>query len=106
MSRTAKYIIIAISIVVLFIGYAASEVRILGIGASILIFPLILSFTNKYKTEDLTENEKELQEKPGQVTARMHKIGRIANAMINYGLTELFFGAILLRIVLMMAATL
>jgi hypothetical protein len=106
MSRTAKYIIIVISIAVLFIGYAASEIRILGIGASILIFPLILSFVNKYKTENLTENEKEFPKKPGQVDIKPNKIGLIANAMINYGLTELFFGAILLRIVLMVATTL
>ena len=106
MSRTAKYIILAISIAVLSIGYAASEIRILGIGASILIFPLILSFANKYKTENLTENEKEFQEKTGQVTVKPHKIGQIANAMVDYGLTELFFGAILLRFVLMVATSL
>jgi hypothetical protein len=106
MSRTTNYLIIAISIIVLFVGFAASEIRFLGIGASILIFPMILSFAYKYKTKNLEENGKEFQEKPEQANIRSQKIGKVANAMINYGLTELFFGAILLRFVLMVVTTL
>lgn len=103
MSRTATYMTMGISLIVLFIGYATSEIRLLGIGASIFIFPVILSCAHKHKIKNFEEQEYE--DKPEHFIIRAQKIGKIGNAMINYGFTNLFSGAILLRFVLMVVTT-
>ncbi len=106
MSRTATYILMGISIIVLLIGYTTSEIRILGIGASILIFPMVLSCAAKYKIKNLEEKVKEFQEKLEHFNVKAQKIGKVGNAMIKYGFTCLFLGAILLGFVLMVVTTL
>lgn len=106
MSRTATYVIIGISLIVLFVGYTSSEIRLLGIGASILIFPLVLSYAYKHKINNLEEREKEFTENLQHHHIKAPKIGKIGNAMIMYGLTNLLSVAILLRFVLMVATTL
>ena len=95
-----------IAIIVLLIGYTTSEIRILGIGASILIFPMVLSCAAKYKIKNLEEKVKEFQEKFEQFNLKAQKIGKVGNAMIKYGFTCLFLGAILLGFVLMVVTTL
>ena len=106
MSRTATYIIMGISIIVLFVGYTTSEIRILGIGAAILIFPMILSYAGKHKIKNLEEKGKELQEKLERFSVKAQKIDKVGNAMIKFGFTCLFLGAILLGFVLMVVTTL
>jgi len=105
MSRTAKYMVMGISIIVLFIGYTTSEIRILGIGASILIFPMILSYVAKYKIKNLEEKGKEFQEKLEHFNIKAQKITKFGNAMIRYGFTCLFLGAILLGFILIVVTT-
>jgi uncharacterized membrane protein len=105
MSRTATYMIMGISIIVLFIGYTTSEIRILGIGASILIFPMILSYVARYKIKNLEEKGKEFQEKLEHFNIKAQKIGKVGNAMIKYGFTCLLLGAILLGFVLMVVTS-
>ena len=99
--------VIGISLIVLFIGYTTSEIRILGIGASILIFPMILSYVAKYKIKNLEEKGKgkEFQEKLEHFNIKAQKIGKFGNAMIRYGFTCLFLGAILLGFILIVVTT-
>ena len=94
-----------ISIIVLFIGYATSEIRILGIGASILIFPMILNCAAKYKIKNLDEKVKKIQEKLEHFNIKAQKITKFGNAMIRYGFTCLFLGAILLGFILIVVTT-
>ena len=97
--------VMGISIIVLFIGYTTSEIRILGIGASILIFPMILSYVAKYKIKNFEEKGKEFQEKLEHFNIKAQKIGKFGIAMIRYGFTCLFLGAILLGFILIVVTT-
>ena len=106
MSRTATYIVMGISIIVLFIGYTTSDIRILGIGASILIFPVVLSWAAKYKIMNLEKKIKEFQEKFKHFNIKAKKMGRVGNEIIKYGFTCLFLGAILLGFILIVVTTL
>ena len=94
-----------ISIIVLFVGFTTSEIRILGIGAAILVFPMILSYAAKHKIKNLEEKGKELQAKLERLTVEKLKIGKFGNSLIKFCFTCLFLGAILLGFVLMVVTT-
>ena len=105
MSKTATYIILAMSIIVLFVGFTTSEIRVVGIGAAIFIFAMISNYAGKHKIKNLEEKGKELRKKLERFNVKAQKIGKVENAMIKFGFTCLFLGAILLGFVLMVVTS-
>ena len=89
----------------MFIGYTTSEIRILGIGASLLIFPILLSYAANHKIKYLEEKRKKIQEKLEYFNIKAQNTGKIGTAMIKYGFACLFLGAILFGFVLMVVTT-